>query len=107
MKFLVDAQLPRRFARRLQSAGHDTVHTLDLPLGNRTPDREVYRLADAEQRAVVTKDADFANSHLLRHEPQRLVLVSIGNCTNDRLDGDSSRNSRRSSRPSAIPASWN
>ena len=29
MKFLVDAQLPRRLARRLQAAGHDAIHTID------------------------------------------------------------------------------
>jgi predicted nuclease of predicted toxin-antitoxin system len=28
MKFIVDAQLPRRLARELSSAGHDTLHTL-------------------------------------------------------------------------------
>ncbi len=31
MKFLVDAQLPRRFATWLTDAGHDALHTLDLP----------------------------------------------------------------------------
>jgi hypothetical protein len=34
MKFLVDAQLPRRLIPRLQEAGHEAIHTLDLPLGN-------------------------------------------------------------------------
>jgi len=38
MKFLVDAQLPRRLVFRLQESGHEAIHTLDLPLGNRTPD---------------------------------------------------------------------
>ena len=36
MKFLVDAQLPRRLADYLRAAGHDAVHTLDLPNANRT-----------------------------------------------------------------------
>ena len=40
MKFLVDAQLPKRLAEWLNEAGHDTLHTLDLPRGNRTPDAE-------------------------------------------------------------------
>ena len=31
MKFLVDAQLPRRFANWLNEAGQDALHTLDLP----------------------------------------------------------------------------
>jgi len=35
MKFLVDAQLPRRLARWLQASGHDAIHTRDLPEGNR------------------------------------------------------------------------
>jgi predicted nuclease of predicted toxin-antitoxin system len=30
MKFVVDAQLPRRLARELAAAGHDVMHTLDL-----------------------------------------------------------------------------
>ena len=37
MEFLVDAQLPWRLARWLQSEGHDAVHTRDLPQGNRRP----------------------------------------------------------------------
>jgi predicted nuclease of predicted toxin-antitoxin system len=36
MKFLADAQLPRRLARWLSAQGHDAVHTLELPAGNRT-----------------------------------------------------------------------
>jgi predicted nuclease of predicted toxin-antitoxin system len=35
MKFLVDAQLPRRLAQWLQAEGHEAVHTRDLPKGNR------------------------------------------------------------------------
>ncbi len=38
MRFLVDAQLPRRFANWLNEAGHDALHTLDLPRKNLTPD---------------------------------------------------------------------
>jgi len=38
MKLLVDAQLPVRLARVLQSTGCDTIHTKDLPQRNATPD---------------------------------------------------------------------
>lgn len=85
MKFLLDAQLPHRLARRLEVAGHDTIHTRDLPGGNRTPDTEVCTVADRDGRAVVTKDADFVSSFLIAQRPRRLVLVSLGNCTNDVL----------------------
>ncbi len=56
MKFLVDAQLPTRLTQQLAAAGHDAVHTSELPNGNRTPDAEIAALADAEDRVVVTKD---------------------------------------------------
>lgn len=56
MKFLIDAQLPRRLAFLLLQAGHDTLHTLDLPKKNSTPDEEINRVAAQEERIVVTKD---------------------------------------------------
>ncbi|WP_420456379.1 DUF5615 family PIN-like protein [Rubrivirga sp.] len=86
MRALVDAQLPRRLAYRFADAGWDAVHTLDLPDGNATPDAEVARRADAEDRAVVTKDADFVASHVLSRRPARLLLVSTGNLSNRGLD---------------------
>lgn len=86
MKFVVDAQLPRRVAFMLREQGHDAIHTLDLPAGNRTADSTIIELADGEGRVVVTKDADFVNSFLLTHQPQKLLLVSTGNITNTELD---------------------
>ncbi len=85
MKFLVDAQLPARLARFLRQAGHDVVHTSDLPDGNRTPDRRIAELADGQSRVVVTKDRDFRDSHLLMNSPRRLLVVRTGNITNDAL----------------------
>lgn len=32
MKFLIDAQLPRRLANVFKEAGYEAIHTLDLPL---------------------------------------------------------------------------
>lgn len=56
MRFLVDAQLPARLARHLTDAGHDAVHSLDLPAGNRTTAR-----------------------------PSRLLIVATGNIDNGKL----------------------
>jgi len=86
MKFLLDAQLPRRVAVRLNSAGCDAIHTLDLPDANRTTDEQVIDCADRDQRAVVTKDADFVNSHLLHGRPAKLLLISTGNISNRDLE---------------------
>ncbi|OGV73836.1 MAG: hypothetical protein A3K19_24625 [Lentisphaerae bacterium RIFOXYB12_FULL_65_16] len=85
MKFLVDAQLPRKLVDRLRAAGHGATHTRDLPLRNRTPDVAINRISVAERRTVVTKDSDFVISHLLRGEPPRLLLISTGNIGNDEL----------------------
>jgi predicted nuclease of predicted toxin-antitoxin system len=87
MKFLIDAQLPRRLAHRLRSEGHDALHTLDLPAGNRTPDATVAQVADRDRRVLVSKDADFVSSHLLKGEPRQLLLVSTGNLSNVQLEG--------------------
>ncbi|MBE7549856.1 MAG: DUF5615 family PIN-like protein [Anaerolineales bacterium] len=86
MRFLIDAQLPRRLVYRLQEAGHEAIHTLDLPLGNRSPDRVITEISEREQRVVITKDADFVNSFTLYHKPSKLLLVSTGNIRNAELE---------------------
>ncbi len=65
--------------------GHDALHTIPLTDGNRSTDGVVMRRADADARILVTKDIDFADSHLLRGTPRRLLLVSSGNVTNAAL----------------------
>lgn len=86
MKFLVDAQLPRRLALRLRDSGHDVTHTLDLPAQNRTTDQQINEISVTEQRVVITKDADFVTSYLLAGRPYKLLLVSTGNITNAELE---------------------
>lgn len=44
--------------------------------------RSSARQADAEDRVVVTKDADFRDSHLITGSPRRLLIVATGNITN-------------------------
>ncbi len=86
MNFLVDAQLPRRLVARLREAGHDAIHTLDLPSGNRTTDTEILSIAAQEQRVLVTKDGDFVDSYHIRSEPEKLLLISTGNIRNAELE---------------------
>ena len=85
MKFLIDAQLPRRFVVWLTEAGHDARHTLDLPLGNRTTDSEVIACAMCEARIDVSKDGDFVQSFLITGQPS-LLLISTGNIANAELE---------------------
>ena len=86
MKFLVDAQLPKRMTSWLATCGCDAIHTVDLPQGNRTTDYQINELAERDGRVVVTKDSDFVDSHLLAGRPPRLLLISTGNMNNRDLE---------------------
>jgi predicted nuclease of predicted toxin-antitoxin system len=79
MKFLIDAQLPPSLRGLLRDAGHDALHTLDLPERNASRDGVLNEVSVAEKRVVITKDTDFYHSHLLSGRPWKLVLVKTGN----------------------------
>jgi predicted nuclease of predicted toxin-antitoxin system len=79
MNFVADAHLPSGLCALLQAAGHNAIHTSQLPGRNRTPDGMLNELSLLEQRVVVTKDLDFYYSHLLYGKPWKLLLVRTGN----------------------------
>jgi predicted nuclease of predicted toxin-antitoxin system len=85
VKFLVDAQLPRRLALWLQQRGHDVIHTLALAQQNRTADLLLLAMANQDDRALVTKDTDFEITHELGQGPHKLLLITAGNIHNDEL----------------------
>lgn len=86
MKFVVDAQLPRRIALWLREQGHEALHTLDLPDENRTTDAEIIALAGRDGRVVVTRDADFIESFILHHQPEKLLVIATGTISNVELE---------------------
>lgn len=85
MKYLIDAQLPRKLAAQLKEIGCDARHTLSLPKANCTSDQAINEFSMKEQRIVITKDADFVDSFLIQGLPWKLLLVSTGNIRNDEL----------------------
>ena len=57
MKFLVDANLGRKFTELMQHAGYDAIFAKDLmPLSQ---DEEILAEAENEKRVVITNDKDF------------------------------------------------
>jgi predicted nuclease of predicted toxin-antitoxin system len=78
VNFVVDAHLPPDVCALLRAAGHDAIHTTQLPEQNRTPDQILNELSLREQRVVVSKDSDFYYSHVLYGKPWKL-LVRTGN----------------------------
>jgi predicted nuclease of predicted toxin-antitoxin system len=79
MKFLIDAQLPPALKFVFLDRGYEAYHTLDLPRRNDTSDQEILVLAEKEKYVVITKDKDFYNSFILKRQPQKLILVRVGN----------------------------
>jgi predicted nuclease of predicted toxin-antitoxin system len=79
MKFLIDAHLPPRLKKVLCEAGHDAIHSQDLPKKNASPDDLLNRISVDENRVIITKDSDFYYTHLLSRKPWKLVLVRTGN----------------------------
>jgi len=71
--------------RRSSDAGFDAMHTLDLPAGNRSTDEQIRRFARSDQRVLISKDADFVDSHLLTGHPEKLLLISTGDLSNPAL----------------------
>lgn len=82
MKFIVNAQLLKSLSDFLKSSGFDSIHTLELEQMNQTGDSIIVAKADAVDRIVITKDADFLDGYLLYGKPARLLLVKTGNITN-------------------------
>lgn len=85
MKFLIDAQLPKRLALLLTNLGYDVIHTLDLPNKNATADVEINHISMTEKRIVISKDRDFFDSILLHQKPFKLLFVTTGNISNNQL----------------------
>ena len=85
MTFLIDAQITFKLAKYLQSKGIDAVHVMQLPLKDKTPDHEITKIADIQNRVVITKDKDFVNSFYIKRKPKKLLYISCGNLTNKEL----------------------
>ncbi len=79
MNFIVDAHIPKAISRLLQDAGHNSIHTSSLELGNETPDKLINKISIEENRIVITKDSDFYNSFILSKVPYKIIFVKTGN----------------------------
>jgi predicted nuclease of predicted toxin-antitoxin system len=85
MKFLIDAQLPYGLSLFINKKGFNTIHTDDLPDRERTKDIQICKVADLQDRIVITKDKDFITSFILDNTPAKLMVVSTGNIQNQQL----------------------
>jgi len=86
-KFVCDVHLPIKVCKFLISQGHEAIHVNQILTGSSTPDTLVTQYADKNDCIVITKDADFRNSYLLRKTPRKLIRVCLGNLSNGELIG--------------------
>lgn len=59
MKFLIDADCPRRIGTRLKQFGHEVIDIRDIKPS--AADQEIYNLIKKESCILITRDTDFSN----------------------------------------------
>ena len=79
MNFLIDANLPRRLARRLTQLGHASAHISEW-LPSDAADDLIWRLAVERRYVIITKDADYLHLARSGHPATPLLWLRIGNC---------------------------
>jgi predicted nuclease of predicted toxin-antitoxin system len=85
MKFLIDAQLPKKMALHLDTLGYDVIHTFNLPNQNKSKDSELNEISIEQKRVIISKDRDFVESLLVSNKPYKLLYINTGNITNKEL----------------------
>ena len=94
-KVLCDVHISFKVVRFFERRGHHAVHVNDILDGYHTKDSDISNYADENGFTVMTKDADFQNSHFVKIQPSRLLKISLGNIPTNPVDRDFRRQPRR------------
>ena len=84
MRFVIDANLPRRLADWLSERGYLCDHVLNLGLAQGSDD-EIWRHCLAAGATIISKDEDFANLVRAGRRGPAVVWVRTGNGTTREL----------------------
>ncbi|NQU10386.1 DUF5615 family PIN-like protein [bacterium] len=84
MNFLVDVNLPPHLSAWLSGRNHQATHLSDLD-SLRAADARVWTLAVDRGAVIVSKDTDFYELSMVQGRPPQVLLIALGNCSNDDL----------------------
>lgn len=86
MNFLLDVHLPINLSKFLnQQKGCSATHVNQILQKWFTSDASICKYADDNSLVVVTKDADFKNSHFINKTPKKVIRIVLGNISNNDL----------------------
>ena len=85
MKLLCDVHIAYKIVMFLKKHADEVIHVNDILDKWYTTDQAICEYADSHDFIVVSKDKDFRNSHFIRLSPKKLLLITLGNSSNERL----------------------
>lgn len=85
MKVLCDVHMSKKVVRFFQENGIESIHVNDILDSWYTKDGAIAKYADDNDFTLMSKDADFKDSHFLKGTPRKLLRISLGNISTKRL----------------------
>nr|NQU93147.1 DUF5615 family PIN-like protein [Bacteroidota bacterium] len=85
MKFLCDVHISYKLVAHLKAHGFDSIHVNDILNKSASKDSEICQYADENGFVVITKDADFRDSHFVKRTPKKVIKINLGNIANEEL----------------------
>lgn len=84
MKLLLDQNLSFRLVPDLEPRFPGSKHVSDLGLSRRD-DEAIWKLAEEQGFAIVSKDSDFTHRAFLRGHPPKCIHLRVGNCPTEHI----------------------
>ena len=85
MRFLCDVHISIKLVKFLISKNHECIHVNAILDKWFTKDDVLAKYADQNNLILISKDADFRDSHYLKNTPEKLVKINLGNISNSDL----------------------
>ncbi len=85
MKFLCDVHIAFKLVKYIEHNGFECIHVNSILNKWFTTDNEIAKYVDTNDYILISKDADFKNSHFVKHSPKKLIKINLGNISNIEL----------------------